>query len=108
MGKEFFAYLLRCADNSIYAGYTTDVKARERAHNAGKGAKYTRTRRPVQLVYYESFDDKKEALKREAAYKRLTRQEKIALIERENPKAAMLLRKSGIIRQNAGRGEMRR
>ncbi len=98
MGKDFFAYLLRCADNSIYAGYTTDIKAREKTHNAGKGARYTRTRRPVQLVYYEKFDNKREALKREAAYKRLTRKEKIALIEGMNPEMAAILRKSGIIR----------
>ena len=93
MGEAYYAYLLRCADNSLYAGYTTDIEARENAHNAGRGAKYTRTRRPVQMVYYEAFDNKSDALKREAAYKKLTRQEKIALVERRDPRMARDLRK---------------
>ena len=73
-------YILRCYDGSLYTGWTTDLKQRVKAHNEGKGAKYTRSRRPVELVYHEEFGTKSEALKREAAIKRLSREEKLTLI----------------------------
>lgn len=79
--------MVRCADNSLYAGYTTDLAARVETHNSGKGAKYTRSRLPVTLAYYEEFDTKSEALKREAALKRLTKEKKEKLVaeRRMNP-----------------------
>lgn len=75
-----YAYIVRCADSTFYSGYSTDPIAREKAHNSAKGAKYTRSRLPVKLVYFERFDDKSSALKREAALKRLSHAEKEALI----------------------------
>ena len=78
---SYFVYMLRCADDTLYTGYTDDPQRRAKAHNAGKGAKYTRSRRPVELVYTEECPDKSAALKREWAIKRLTRREKLALIE---------------------------
>lgn len=81
------AYLLRCRDGSLYAGWTNDLAARVKAHNAGVGAKYTRARRPVELVYYESFETREEAMSREWHLKRLTRQEKLALISRFRDRA---------------------
>ena len=77
----YYAYLLQCADNTIYAGYTNDLSQRIEAHNNGIGAKYTRSRLPVKLMYYEGFTSKSEALKREATLKRLSRKQKIKLIE---------------------------
>lgn len=76
-----FVYMLRCADGSLYTGWTTDLKKRIETHNSGKGAKYTRARLPVELVYYETFNDKNEALKRERAIKRLNKEKKESLIK---------------------------
>lgn len=76
-----YIYIVRCADGSLYTGWTTDVEKRVTAHNAGAGAKYTKARRPVELVYYEKLETKNDALKREAAIKKLTRLEKLKLIE---------------------------
>ena len=78
--EAHYVYILRCYDGSLYTGWTTDLKQRVKAHNEGKGAKYTRSRRPVELVYHEEFGTKSEALKREAAIKRLSREEKLPLI----------------------------
>lgn len=75
-----FTYLLRCADGSIYCGWTNDVEKRLKTHNEGKGGKYTASRRPVSLVYLERFDTKEEAMSREWHIKRLSRSEKEALI----------------------------
>lgn len=75
-----YVYILKCADGTLYTGWTTDLKARVAAHNAGKGAKYTRPRRPVDLVYHEEYDDKGTALSREHAIKQLTRAQKDKLI----------------------------
>ena len=72
----YFTYMLRCADNTLYSGYTTDLERRIKAHNAGRGAKYTRSRLPAKLVYFETFSTKSEALKREAALKKLTHKQK--------------------------------
>lgn len=79
LAKKYFAYLVECADGSLYCGYTNDLEKRISAHNQGKGAKYTKGRRPVKLVYAEEFATKQEAMRREYRIKRLTRAEKIAL-----------------------------
>lgn len=76
-----YVYMLHCADGSLYTGYTTDVARRLAVHNSGHGAKYTRSRRPVVLVYQEECADKSTALKRECAIKRMTRVQKEKLIE---------------------------
>ena len=76
-----FTYMLRCADDSLYTGWTTDLAGRLTAHNSGKGAKYTRSRLPVRLVYFEEFDTKEEAMRREAAIKKLTREKKEHLLK---------------------------
>lgn len=75
-----YTYILRCSDNTLYCGWTNDLKKRLASHNAGTGAKYTRPRTPVTLVYYETFETKEEAMSREFAIKRLTRKEKLDLI----------------------------
>lgn len=74
-------YILKCSDNSLYTGWTNDIKHRLKMHNEGKGAKYTRGRGPVELVYLEEFDTKQEAMSKEAKIKRLTRKEKLLLIK---------------------------
>lgn len=76
----FFAYLVRCADGTLYGGYTTDLQKRLAAHNSGKGAKYTRSRLPVELVWWEEYPTKEAAMSREWHVKRLTREQKLALI----------------------------
>ena len=76
-----YTYVLRCADDTLYCGWTNDLTARLAAHNSGKGAKYTRGRGPVTLVYSEMFDTQSEAMQREAAIKKLTRPQKQALID---------------------------
>ena len=75
-----YVYILRCSDRTLYTGYTNRLEERVNAHNAGKGAKYTRGRGPVVLVYYESYDYKSEALKREYAFKKFSREKKVNLI----------------------------
>jgi len=80
MTERNYAYVLRCADGTLYCGWTNDLERRLAAHNAGTGARYTRSRRPVELVYYEIFATKHGAMSREAQIKRLARQEKLALI----------------------------
>ena len=86
MDKVWFVYLLRCGDGSLYCGITDDVSRRLEAHAAGKGAKYTKSRLPVRLVYYETFSTKKEAMQREYAIKQLTRKDKLKLVAGQ-PKA---------------------
>lgn len=76
----YHVYILRCADGTLYTGCTNDLDRRLATHNAGKGAKYTRARLPVELVYAEEASDKSQALRREAAIKALSRSEKLALI----------------------------
>lgn len=75
-----YAYILRCADGTLYTGWTNDLSARLAAHNAGRGGKYTRARRPVTLVYYEACETKEAAMSREWHIKRLSRANKLALI----------------------------
>lgn len=77
-----YTYMVQCADGSLYTGWTTSVIKRLKAHNEGKaGAKYTRAKRPVKLVYYEGYETKTEAMKREYAIKQLSRQQKLRLME---------------------------
>ena len=76
-----YTYILRCADDTLYTGWTNDLEKRLAAHNAGLGAKYTKPRRPVELIYSESHETKEEAMRREFQIKRLTRAEKLALIQ---------------------------
>ena len=73
-------YILRCGDGSLYTGWTNDLTARVRAHQSGRGAKYTRSHRPVELVYHECFETKQEAMRREAEIKKLPREKKLELI----------------------------
>lgn len=75
-----YTYLLRCADGSLYCGWTNDLEKRLAAHNAGTASKYTRSRLPVEMVYAEAHDSKQEAMRREYRIKRLSREEKEALI----------------------------
>ena len=75
-----YCYLLRCRDGSLYAGWTNDLDRRVRAHNSGRGAKYTRSRRPVELVYAERFETRREAMRREQELKAMTREQKLELI----------------------------
>lgn len=79
MAKAYM-YVVRCSDNTLYTGYTTDLERRIRQHNLGKGAKYTRARRPVQLIFAESFDSKQKAMQAEAAFKKKTKAQKLAYI----------------------------
>ena len=76
----FFCYMVACADGSLYTGWTTDPERRVKAHNAGRGARYTRSRRPVKLVYVEELPDKSSALKREYEIKQYPRKRKEKLI----------------------------
>lgn len=76
-----YVYIIKCGDGSLYTGWTNDLKRRFENHCEGKGAKYTRGRGPLELVYFETFEDKKEAMRREYAIKKLKRQEKDKLIE---------------------------
>ena len=75
-----YTYMLKCSDGTLYTGRTNDLDKRVEAHNSGKGAKYTKARRPVELAYYEEFETKEQAMKREYAIKQLGRKEKQELI----------------------------
>lgn len=77
----FYTYIIECSDGTYYTGYTTDLNRRIRMHNEKKGAKYTRSRTPVTLVYQETSETKSYAMQREAAIKRLSRKEKEKLIQ---------------------------
>ena len=78
--SEWRVYILRCGDGSLYTGITSDLERRLKAHSSGRGAKYTRSHEPVELVYSEPALDKSSALKRELAIKGLTREQKLKLI----------------------------
>ena len=80
MGMPCFVYMLRCNDGSLYTGWTNDLTCRVKAHQDGKGAKYTRAHRPVFLVYVETYHDKQTAMRREYQLKRLSKAQKEALI----------------------------
>ena len=78
--KSYYSYMVECADGSFYCGYTTSLENRIKTHNMGRGAKYTRSRRPVKLVYFEVFENRHDAMSREWHMKKLTRQKKEQLI----------------------------
>ena len=79
METKAYMYVVQCADGTLYTGYTTDIERRIKTHNAGKGAKYTRARLPVKLIFAEGFDSKEEAMSAEALFKRKTRLHKSKL-----------------------------
>ena len=76
-----YTYIVRCADGTLYTGWTNDLEKRMKAHNEGTGAKYTRSRRPVELVYSEEHESREEAMSREYHIKRLSRQQKLELLK---------------------------
>ncbi len=79
-----YTYILKCADNTLYCGWTNNLEKRLSAHNSGTASKYTGTRRPVELIYFEEFETKKEAMSREYHIKRMTRSQKPGLIAGKN------------------------
>ncbi len=79
MDKQWYVYILQCKDNTLYTGITDDVERRVAAHNAGKGAKYTRGRGPTKVIYTEPFVNKPMALRREFQIKQMSREEKLTL-----------------------------
>ena len=82
MNKDWYVYIVKCSDNSLYTGITVDLERRVEEHNtSNKGAKYTRSRRPVHLVYSETQHDRSSASKRESAIKKLSRSEKLILLK---------------------------
>ena len=85
-----YVYIARCADGTLYTGYAREIGARVKAHNAGRGAKYTAGRRPVRLVYSEKFRSLGKALKREHQIKRLSRREKQSLVARKSGRGPAL------------------
>ena len=81
-----YVYILRCSDDTLYTGWTNDLEKRIKAHSNGTGAKYTRGRGPVELAYFEEFDDKKDAMKREYEIKKYSRSKKEWLIKSSSKK----------------------
>ena len=79
-GGEYYCYIVECADGTFYTGWTTDLEKRVTTHNAGRGSRYTRLRRPVKLVYFENLPDRSKAMRREAQIKRLSRPAKLKRI----------------------------
>lgn len=86
----YYTYIVRCADKTLYTGWTTDLNRRLQAHNSGKGAKYTRSRRPVTLVYAERFESKNEAMSREWHIKKLRLEQKENLLRNAGKNPACL------------------
>ncbi|WP_186843853.1 GIY-YIG nuclease family protein [Acetobacterium tundrae] len=80
MIDKAYVYIVECKDGTLYTGWTKNIEARVKVHNSGNGAKYTRSRLPVNLVFWEEFETKSEALIREAAIKKMTRKQKLILI----------------------------
>ena len=78
-----YTYIVECSDGSLYTGWTNDLEKRIEAHNDGKGAKYTKSRRPVVLAYYEEFQTREEAMRREWEIKQMSRQKKMRMISAE-------------------------
>jgi len=75
-----FTYIVECSDGTLYTGWTNNLEHRVETHNVGKGAKYTKSRRPVKLVYFETYSSKEEAMRREYAIKHMTRRAKLGLV----------------------------
>lgn len=86
----YYTYIVRCADHTLYTGWTTDLKRRLALHNSGRGAKYTRSRRPVTLVYAELCETKKAAMSREWHIKKMRLEQKQLLLQNEEKKSAIL------------------
>lgn len=78
-----YTYIVRCRDGTLYTGWTNNLEKRMEAHNSGKGARYTKSRRPVKLVYYEEFETKEEAMSREYAIKHMKKNKKEMLLEKK-------------------------
>lgn len=78
-----YVYILKCKDETLYTGWTNDLEKRFKAHKEGKGAKYTRGRGPLELVYFEEYEEKSSALKREYEIKKMKREDKLKLIEKK-------------------------
>jgi len=100
MGDRWFAYMVRCSDGSLYAGATNDLAERVRAHNSGKGARYTRTARPVWLVWSKAFPDKSGAMREEARVKSLTKAEKESMLPWKSS-VDVLRRRNEMLRMHA-------
>jgi putative endonuclease len=83
--SAYYCYILQCADDSLYTGYTTDVRRRLEEHQAGRGSRYTRSRRPVELVYLEEQPSRSSAMRRERAIKSMARKAKLTLIRSRTP-----------------------
>ncbi len=79
----YYVYIIKCSDDTLYTGFTNSLGDRIETHNKGKGAKYTRGRLPSKLCYYEEFDNKSDAMKRECSIKKLTKKNKLKLIKGE-------------------------
>lgn len=84
--SKAYIYVVECSDRTLYTGYTTDIGRRLKTHNSGKGAKYTRARLPVKLIYSEAFDSKSEAMSAEALFKKKSREKKLAYIKEHTEK----------------------
>ena len=82
--KKWFVYILLCSDKSLYTGITNNLKKRLNSHNSGKGSKYTRSRRPVEILHVESVSDRSQALKREYEIKKWSRSKKIKYLQNNN------------------------
>ena len=83
MAETAYVYILRCSDGTLYTGWTNDLKKRLAAHNAGTASKYTRSKRPVEMLWHETYSGKTEALRREAEIKKFSRSEKLRLISQK-------------------------
>ncbi|TLN00137.1 GIY-YIG nuclease family protein [bacterium] len=80
MAAKYFTYIVRCRDGVLYTGYTNDINERINKHNRGEGAKFTRGRTPVELIYWEEYPTREEAMQREWAIKQLDRKQKLTLV----------------------------
>lgn len=92
---DFYCYMLECADGSLYTGWTQDLQRRLRQHQSGHGSRYTRSRRPVRLVFVESQPDRRTAMQRERRIKGLTRAQKFDLIRNQTPEDEAILKIEG-------------
>lgn len=93
MENKNYTYIVRCSDGTLYTGWTNHLDRRIKAHNSGSGAKYTKTRTPVELVYYEEYEEKREAMRREYEIKQMTRKEKERLIQKQSVRESGALAK---------------
>ena len=89
----YYTYLARCADGSLYTGYTNNLEKREKAHNSGKGSAYTRSRLPIKIVYFEAFKTRSAAMKREYKVKQMTKKWKETLVKTFETTSSLSLKK---------------